>query len=61
MGTLILNNIEWIFSGIGVSILSIIFLIFQRKKRHNSNIKQKISSGKKSTNIQIGQITNEKK
>jgi len=48
----LINNKEWIFSGIGVAVLS--WLFFGRNK---SSISQK--SGDNSTNIQVGgNVTN---
>ena len=51
----VINNIEWIFSGIGVFIIALVIRMFlNRKRKKTSNIRQKIKSGKKSTNIQAG-------
>lgn len=47
----IIENKEWIFSGIGVFILGIIINIL-RKKSNKTTQRQK--SGNNSTNIQIG-------
>jgi len=46
----IMNNKEWIFSGIGVAIISLIIGLFLKKK--STKMKQK--SGDSSINIQIG-------
>lgn len=49
----VIDNAEWIFSGIGVFILSgIVALIIKNKKTKNIKMTQK--SGANSTNIQIG-------
>lgn len=49
----IIDNVEWIFSGIGVFVLSgIITLIIKNRKAKIITMKQK--SGSNSTNIQIG-------
>lgn len=57
----IIDNKEWIFSGIGISIFGLAgsFLIFVFKKfilknNKSDNSKQNIKSGKNSTNIQVG-------
>ena len=48
----IINNKEWVFSGIGVFILGLIVTLLTKK---NSNkISQKQKSGNNSTNIQAG-------
>ncbi len=50
------DNMEWLFSGIGVLVLSAVGgLVF--KKRHTSS-KQVIRSGDRSTNIQVGRDVN---
>jgi hypothetical protein len=51
---LILNNKEWLFSGLGIVILSIFFKVFFNK----DNNKQIQKSGKKSTNYQSGKDIN---
>lgn len=48
----ILDNLNWIFSGIGVFVLSLLLLLFKRKKGRGNVMKQK--AGNNSTNIQIG-------
>ncbi len=49
----IFENKEWIFSGIGVFVIGIIYALFKKKKKSKStNMKQK--SGDNSTNTQIG-------
>ncbi|HBE76476.1 MAG TPA: hypothetical protein DDW65_01650 [Firmicutes bacterium] len=45
----VLNNKEWIFSGIGVFIISLIIGLIVKQK---NNIKQSQSSGDNCTNIQ---------
>lgn len=54
----IIENKEWIFSGIGVFILGFIFTIFKKKNKKNRSIKMKQKSGSNSTNIQIGRDYN---
>ena len=57
----ILDNKEWIFSGVGVAIVVAVAGYFFRKK---SGINQSIKSGSNSTNIQAGQdvhINNDRK
>jgi hypothetical protein len=49
----IVENKEWIFSGIGVFVLGIIYALFKKKKKSKS-IKMKQKSGDNSTNTQIG-------
>ena len=49
----ILENKEWIFSGIGVFIIGLIITLFTRKRKSKS-IKMKQKSGSNSTNTQIG-------
>jgi predicted tellurium resistance membrane protein TerC len=46
----IINNKEWIFSGIGVFIIAFVLKIFL--SRNNRTIKQIQNTGKESTNIQ---------
>ena len=46
----ITNNIEWIFSGVGVLVISIIFHFL---KKNNHTISQNQKSGSESTNIQV--------
>lgn len=53
----IIDNKEWIFSGIGVFVLSVFLTIFA-KKNNNRSINMKQKSGKNSTNIQIGRDYN---
>ncbi|WP_207653887.1 hypothetical protein [Clostridium sp. BSD9I1] len=57
----VLENKEWIFSGIGVLIISGVisickYLTNKNKINPNIEIKQKQKGGKHSHNIQIGQI-----
>ncbi|EOW9174421.1 hypothetical protein [Vibrio cholerae] len=55
--TWLIENKEWVFSGIGVFIVSIIFAYFFKKYNAN-NIRQSIKSGKSSNNIQTsGNVT----
>lgn len=57
----IIENKEWIFSGIGVSAILVFGgIIFKKKRIDDSNIQQKQKSGKNSINIQIGKIENTK-
>jgi len=49
----IIENKEWIFSGIGVFVLGIVYALF-KKKRKSKSLKMKQKSGDNSTNIQIG-------
>jgi len=52
----IIQNTEWVFSGIGVVVItSIVRLIFKKK---GSSSKQTIRSGAGSTNFQAGQDIN---
>ena len=49
----IIENKEWVFSGIGVFVLGLLISFFASKgKRKSKKMKQK--SGSNSTNIQIG-------
>lgn len=47
------QNKDWIFSGVGVFFLGLVFAFFQKSKG-KKRIKQKQKSGSNSTNIQIG-------
>ena len=49
----IINNKEWIFSGIGVAVVSLIIGLFLKQKPIQST-KMEQKSGNNSTNIQIG-------
>ena len=49
----LIDNKEWLFSGIGVFIISIILLFFKRRKKRKKIIMRQ-KSGQNSTNIQIG-------
>ena len=49
----IIENVQWVFSGIGVLVLSVVGGIFFKNKS-NKSITQSIKSGNKSTNIQGG-------
>ncbi|MBU1705968.1 hypothetical protein KKG19_04580 [Patescibacteria group bacterium] len=53
------SNYEWIFGGIGVATIAGLIKIFW-KKPTNVDIRQKQKSGNNSTNIQVGQINEEK-
>lgn len=50
----LLQNIQWIFSGIGVVIVSGIFKMLRKKEKSSAQIQMKQKSGKNSSNIQIG-------
>lgn len=49
----IIENKEWVFSGIGIFIIGLIISIFKIRNSRNS-IRMKQKSGSNSTNIQIG-------
>lgn len=49
------NNYQWIFGGIGVSILGWVFHLFS-KRATQTTIKQNQKAGDNSANTQIGQI-----
>ncbi|WP_373330684.1 hypothetical protein [Salmonirosea aquatica] len=49
----IIDNKEWIFSGIGVFIIGIV-ITFMTRERKNKSVKMKQKSGSNSKNIQIG-------
>ncbi len=54
------ENMEWIFSGIGVALFLFVINLWNRNKK-SSGITQNQKSGNESVNIQIGEInTNEK-
>ena len=53
----IIETKEWLFSGIGVTILVAIAGLFIRNKRDGKNV-QTIKSGDNSTNIQSGEKVN---
>jgi len=48
----IIDNKEWIFSGIGVFVLGLIITVV--RKKNSKKISQKQKSGNNSTNIQVG-------
>lgn len=48
----VIQNKEWLFSGLGVFIIGIIISMIAKKKKVKIKMKQK--SGSNSTNIQIG-------
>ena len=52
-----MENADWMFSGIGVTILSALTGLFVKKKLDNRN-SQTINSGNNSTNIQGGENVN---
>ena len=54
--TLLINNIEWLFSGIGTLIIAGLGRYFYRRKKKTSS--QTIQSGKDSLNIQAGRDIN---
>jgi LPXTG-motif cell wall-anchored protein len=47
------DNKEWLFSGLGVFLLGLLFA-FSKKRKKQKNTKMKQKSGSDSTNIQIG-------
>ena len=47
----LLENKEWVFSGLGIFFLTILF--HKRKERKKATYNQKIKSGDKSFNIQV--------
>ena len=49
-------NKQWVFSGIGVFVISCIFMLFRSKK--HEKLRQTQISGGDSTNIQAGQNVN---
>lgn len=50
------NNKEWVFSGVGITVLSLISHFFYKQKPPSSQ--QQIKSGNNSVNIQIGRDIN---
>lgn len=56
----LINNKEWLFSGVGISICLGIFTFFKRNKQDKSNakIEQSQSGGSHSTNVQAGKDVN---
>jgi hypothetical protein len=48
------NNYQWVFSGIGTSLVILIITILLKKNKEAKNIKMKQKSGDNSLNIQIG-------
>ena len=50
----IINNTEWIFSGIGVTVVSLIVGLLWKKHKSSKSTTMKQKSGNNSTNIQIG-------
>jgi hypothetical protein len=54
LASYIINNKEWIFSGIGVSVLVWLYAVIRRSK---PSVKQTIKSGARSHNVQaLGDI-----
>lgn len=51
----IYNNKEWLFSGIGLFVISVILKKLRSQSSGTERIKQIQKSGKNSTNIQSGQ------
>ena len=49
----LIENKEWIFSGVGVFVFGLIISFFRSRKERKPT-KMKIKSGSHSTNIQIG-------
>jgi hypothetical protein len=49
----IIQNKEWIFSGIGVFIISLIITLIIKKKSINKKLKQEQKSGDNSINFQV--------
>lgn len=49
----IIENADWVFSGIGIAILTVLGGLFRKKKLDNKN-SQTINSGNNSNNIQGG-------
>lgn len=47
----IIENKEWLFSGVGISIIGLIYYLIVKNKR---NKVQKQKAGKNSTNVQAG-------
>jgi len=54
----IAENKEWVFSGLGVAIITIVVSFLVRS--HNQSNSQRQSSGDHSTNIQMMDIKNDK-
>lgn len=52
----VLENKEWIFSGIGISVVTIFIAVFRRKKPDGHRINQNQKSGDSSLSVQIGNI-----
>ncbi|ADD03132.1 hypothetical protein Thit_1893 [Thermoanaerobacter italicus Ab9] len=49
----LITNKEWVFSGIGVAVLTVLFSLFKSKR--DKRINQKQIAGDGSINIQIGE------
>ncbi|KQA22625.1 hypothetical protein F546_17140 [Vibrio paracholerae 877-163] len=52
----LIENKEWVFSGVGVLVMSIIFSYFLKTYKTNG-IKQSITSGKSALNVQGKNVT----
>jgi hypothetical protein len=52
---LIFENKEWVFSGIGVFLVGIVWTLVQRKR--SNSLRQDIKSGNNNVNIQVGNST----
>lgn len=50
------ENKEWIFSGIGVSLITMLIALFRRRKSDGRIVKQIQKSGDSSVSVQIGNI-----
>jgi hypothetical protein len=50
------SNVEWIFSGIGVSVLAVLGCLFRSVFKHPENQKQTVDGG--SSAIQVGRDVN---
>ncbi|KZZ86237.1 hypothetical protein [Bacillus sp. SJS] len=59
---LIMQNKEWLFSGLGISVITVVIWTFKNFKGKDANqgpsINQTQNSGNNSTNIQGGQDVN---
>lgn len=52
----IFENKEWIFSGIGVFLMTMLITLFRRRKSDGRIVKQVQKSGDSSVSVQIGNI-----
>jgi hypothetical protein len=55
------SNKEWIFSGIGITVISVIVYFFNHKNKDCKSIRMIQKSGENSTMIQIGGSYNDRK